>query len=138
MVLVDTSVWVDFLRGLDAPHVNALRNLLASDIGVGLAPPILQELLQGAATRERFAAWRRRFGQLPCHAPADSRACAIDAAELFLRCRMNGKTPRSSNDCLIAQIAIEHGLALMHNDRDFDAIASVDTRLRIHAYAGKP
>ena len=54
MYLVDTSVWVDFLRGAETPQVGILRDLLAGDDIVGVAPIILQEVLQGADTDERF------------------------------------------------------------------------------------
>ena len=135
MVLVDTSVWVDFLRGRDAPHVAALCGLLARGDGAGVAPPILQEILQGAENTDRFEAWQKRFTRLPCCSPADFAISAVQAARLFLRCRLRGVTPRSSNDCLIACIAIEHDVPLLHNDHDFVAIASVEPRLRLYGAA---
>ncbi len=97
-----------------------------------IAPPILQEILQGASTRESFAALRARFMAIRCVAPADDIAAAVESARLFLDCRLRGVTPRSSDDCLIACIAIEYGLTLLHHDRDFDAIASVEPRLRLY------
>jgi hypothetical protein len=135
-VLVDTSVWVDFLRGRSAAHVDALRALLGSEESVLTAPPILQEILQGATTRDRQKALRREFQSIACVSPADPVASSVEAARLFLECRINGQTPRSSNDCLIAGIAMEHGLALLHHDRDFEAIARVAPRLRMYRYAG--
>jgi predicted nucleic acid-binding protein len=55
------------------------------------------------------------------------------SARLFLACRSAGRTPRSSNDCLIARIAIEHELVLLHSDRDFEAIAHVEPKLKVYA-----
>lgn len=135
-VLVDTSVWIDHLRGNHAAHVAALRALLARPRAVATAPPILQEILQGATTPESFAALRARFMAIRCVAPADDVGAAIESAQLFLECRMRGRTPRSSNDCLIACIAIENGLTLLANDRDFDAIAAVEPRLRLYRHRG--
>ena len=132
MVLVDTSVWVDFLRGRPAPQVGTLRELLAQDEVVGTAPIILQEVLQGADSEERFEKWRRYFAELWCYVPADPVQTHVAAARLYQNCRRAGKTPRSSNDCLVAQIAIENALSLLHNDRDFDAIASAIPDLKVY------
>lgn len=132
MVLVDTSVWVDFLRGAPAPQVRALAELLAGEAVVGTAPIILQEVLQGADSDARFEKWRRYFDDLWCYVPAHTVQTHVAAARLYQACRRAGKTPRSSNDCLIAQIALENGLALLHNDRDFEAIASAVPELRLY------
>jgi len=132
MVLVDTSVWVNYLRGDATPQVRALKILLSGEEIVGTAPIILQEILQGADSVERFETWRKYFSELFCYLPRDPVESHIAAARLYQDCRKAGKTPRSSNDCLIAQIAIENGLTLLHNDRDFNAIASVVGQLRLY------
>lgn len=132
MVLVDTSVWVDFLRGAEAPHVEALTELLQGEDIVGTAPIVLQEVLQGADSDERFEKWRRYFGDLWCYVPLDPVQTQVAAARLYQTCRRAGKTPRSSNDCLVARIAIERELFLLHNDRDFEAIAGAAPELRFY------
>lgn len=132
MILVDTSVWVDYLRGHATPQVRALKDLLSGEEIVGTAPIILQEILQGADSTERFETWRKYFSDLFCYVPRDPLETHVAAARHYQDCRKAGKTPRSSNDCLIAQIAIEHGLTLLHNDRDFNAIASVVRQLRLY------
>lgn len=133
MYLVDTSVWVDYLRGRTTPQVAALRELLSGEEIVGTAPIILQEILQGADSAERFETWRKRFAELFCYVPRDPVQSHVAAARLYQDCRKAGKTPRSSNDCLVAQIAIENNLVLLHNDRDFDAIADVVRQLRLYS-----
>ncbi len=133
-VLVDTSVWIDFLRDRRAVHVELLAHLLESE-RVCLAPPVLQEILQGARTVEHQTALRRQFAQLPVFGFDDAVGGAVAAARLYLDCRLAGKTPRSSNDCVIACIALENNLELFHNDRDFDTIAMVEPNLRIRAAA---
>jgi predicted nucleic acid-binding protein len=135
MVLVDTSVWIDFLRGASTPQVGALDELLEGDELVGTAPIILQEVLQGADSAGRFEQWRREFAGLMCYLPLDSIDSHIEAARMYVTCRRAGKTPRSSNDCLIARIAIEHDLVLLEDDRDFEAIASVEKRLKLFKVA---
>jgi predicted nucleic acid-binding protein len=131
MVLVDTSVWVDYLRGDASPQVRALKELLAGEDIVATAPIILQEILQGADSVERFETWRKYFSGLFCYVPRDPVESHIAAARIYQECRKAGKTPRSSNDCLIAQIAIENGLMLLHDDRDFNAIADTVGQLTL-------
>lgn len=132
MILVDTSVWVDYLRGRATPQVRSLKNLLSGDEIVGIAPIILQEILQGADSAERFDTWRRYFTDLFCYVPRDPVESHIAAARLYQQCRKAGKTPRSSSDCLIAQIAIENGIFLLHNDRDFNTIANTIPQLQLY------
>ena len=131
MVLVDTSVWIDFLRGAPTAQVETLEGLLEGEDLVGTAPIILQEVLQGADSPARFEQWRREFSGLMCYLPLDPIDTHVEAARLYASCRRAGKTPRSSNDCLIARIALEHDLVLLEDDRDFEAIASVEKGLRL-------
>ena len=131
MVLVDTSVWIDFLRGSSTRQVAILEALLEGDDLVGTAPIILQEVLQGADSPARFAQWRREFSGLMCYLPLDPIDSHVEAARMYAACRRAGSTPRSSNDCLIARIAIEHGLTLLEDNRDLKAIAAVDGRLKL-------
>jgi len=133
MYLVDTSVWVDYLRGTATPQAGALRELLKGDEVVGVAPIILQEVLQGADSDERFEKWRKYFTGLCCYTARDPVASHVEAARMYQSCRRAGRTPRSSNDCLIARIAVEHALLLLHDDRDFQAIAAVTPKLRLLA-----
>lgn len=136
MFLVDTSVWVEYLRGNATPHVRVLRDLLSGEQIVGVAPIILQEVLQGADSTARFESWLKYFSGLFCYVPRDPVESYIAAARLYQVCRREGKTPRSSDDCLIAQIAIESGLILLHSDRDFDVIARTNGELRLYAVTG--
>lgn len=131
MYLVDTSVWVDYLRGSATPQAGILKELLAGEEIVGVAPIILQEILQGADSPERLEKWRKYFSELVCYVPRDPVESHVAAARLYQACRHAGKTPRSSNDCLIVQIAIEYELSLLHNDRAFEAIASVVRELKL-------
>jgi len=133
MYLVDTSVWVDYLRGKATPQVRMLKVLLSGEEIVGTAPIILQEILQGADSADRLEKWSRYFSELVCYVPRDPVESHVAAARIYQACRQAGKTPRSSNDCLIVQVAIEHELALLHCDRDFDVIASVVKDLKLVA-----
>ncbi len=135
MVLVDTSVWIDFLRGTPTREVATLESLLEGEELVGTTPIVLQEVLQGASTPERFEEWRREFTGLMCYLPLDPIDTHVEAARLYAACRREGKTPRSSNNCLIARIAVEHDVMLLESDRDFHAIAAVESRLKLFSGA---
>ena len=136
MVLVDTSVWIDFLRGSSTAQVETLEELLEGEDLVGTAPIILQEVLQGADSAGRLEHWRREFAGLMCYLPLDPIDTHVEAARMYVACRRAGKTPRSSNDCLIARIAIEHDLVLLEDDRDFESIASVEGSLKLFSGRG--
>ena len=92
-----------------------------------IAPVILQELLQGARSAEQLSLLRSRFSSLPMLSP--SIETYAEAGALYARCRWAGITPRSPHDCLIAQLAIEHGVSLLHDDRDFERIRDAEPAL---------
>lgn len=128
MVLVDTSVLINFLRGKETPSVIRLSGLV--DLGFCITPVVLHEVLQGSRNQSDFKTLKSYLEtQLFCY-PLHSIATYEKAALLFVEARQKGLTIRSSVDCLIAQIAIENNIPLLHDDKDFDAIASI-SELRI-------
>jgi len=130
-MLVDSSVWIAYLRGDKLVEVDILGDALEQGQPVWIAPPILQEVLQGADSPDRFTRWDRVLGELPMIIAPDAREAARDAAHLYARCRWAGVTPRSANDCLIAIHAILGGIPLLHRDRDFELIAGIERNLRL-------
>ena len=131
MVLVDSSVWIDLLRQRRSAQTVVLRNLIAAD-AAALSPLVYQEILQGARSDAQFSELRRYFSTLPLLVNANSIRAHDAAAELYARCRWAGVTPRNGFDCLVAVTAIEHDVDLLADDRDFDAIARVEPRLRLY------
>lgn len=130
MILVDTSVWVDFIRGRLTDAVARLRVALDRGMATGITSLIYQEILQGADSEKAFRDYCAFFsGQRFLH-PRDPVASHEKAARLYFDCRRRGLTVRSSSDCLIAQVAIEHGAALLHDDRDFLHIAKIARGLK--------
>jgi len=128
VTLVDSTVWIDLLRAAGGRPVALLRELL--DKGeAAVAPVIVQEILQGAASPESLERLREHFLALPMLIPASLAATYAAAGALYARCRWQGITPRSPHDCLIAQLALEHGVALLHDDRGFEQIARVEPAL---------
>ena len=130
-MLVDSSVWVAYLRGDNLIEVALLTEALEQGAPVWIAPTILQEVLQGADAPERFTRWDRVLGELPMVTAPDAREAARSAAHLYARCRWAGVTPRSANDCLIATHAIFASMPLLHRDRDFELIAGVEPKLML-------
>lgn len=121
MIVVDSSVWIDFLHGRDVPHVRRLRGLLGSQ-QIIIGDLMLCEILQGLAT-ERAAqdveALLRRFEIVPMA----GEALAITAARNFRSLRRRGITIRKTIDMLIGTWCIEHRTPLLHNDSDFHAMS---------------
>src|ERR1700677_3126353 len=132
-MLVDSSVWIAYLRGDNLVEVALLTEALERGEPVWLAPTILQEVLQGADSLDRFTRWDRVLGELPMVIAPASREAARSAAHLYARCRWAGVTPRSANDCLIATHAIYASMPLLRRDRYFDLIAGVEPTLMLVA-----
>jgi predicted nucleic acid-binding protein len=129
VILVDSAVWIDLLRGTDTPVTVRLRRLLLDGEAV-IAPVILQEVLQGATSPPHLVRLRKHFAALPMLLPRDGATTHAEAGALYARCRWAGLTPRSPHDCLIAQHAIENAVPLLHDDRDFVNIARIEPALR--------
>lgn len=131
MILVDTSVWIDWLRGRDTAAMAVLDRVLANGTPFGIAGVIYQEILQGADSPTSFQRLADYFGSQRFYEPKDPIETHAAAAALYMRCRHKGVTIRSTVDCLIAQIALEHELALLHSDRDFPRLRFVAPRLSL-------
>jgi predicted nucleic acid-binding protein len=121
--LIDTSVLVDFLSGRETNATSLFERMVAKQQTFYLTSIVVQEILQGARdTREWDTLDRYLRGQLLAN-PEGGVETAAAAARIFFDCRRRGWTVRSTVDCLIAQIALENDLTLLHSDRDFDVIA---------------
>jgi predicted nucleic acid-binding protein len=121
VILADTSAWVEFLRATASAANLRLRELLASD-ELATTDVVLMEVLAGARDdghRGRLRALLSRCEFVPTVGPRDYE----DAADLYRACRQAGHPVRALTDCVIASVAMRAGAALLHCDRDFDAIA---------------
>lgn len=123
MILVDTSVWIDYLRDKQGKAVEALSELIETNAELATTEPIIMELLAGADTPHREQALERLANGLPVLS-VESRLDYRQAAAIYVAVRKSGKTVRSLVDCLIASVAIRNGVSLLHKDADFDAIAA--------------
>lgn len=125
MVLVDTSVIIDYLRGSDNPPAAAFQKILDNDITFGINPFIYQEVLQGVKTEQQFTLVKEYLESQRWYFLKDWKESFAAAAGIYFACRRKGITIRSTIDCLIMQTAIENDLFLLHNDADFDAACMV-------------
>ena len=117
MVIVDTTVWVDYLRGTNTPEATWLDRELTRQ-RFGLMDLILCEVLQGIREDNLFIDTRDEL--MNFHIFESNRDIAIAAAVNHRTLRVSGHTVRKTVDCLIATFCIEAGHELLHRDRDFD------------------
>jgi predicted nucleic acid-binding protein len=123
MILVDTSVWVDFLQGLQTSEADRLSTAITKKEYICTCGMVLTELFQGIKEEKAVKKVRQAFTPV-LYLPMSRRAFER-AADLSRRTRKNGKTVRSTVDCMIASCAIEHRVPLLHRDKDFEIIAEV-------------
>jgi predicted nucleic acid-binding protein len=137
VILVDTSVWIDFFNGYESVEAAHLRICIADVRPLTIPGLVLTEILVGVrseAEADRVAGALSAFDPAPELDSTDYQK----AAELYRVCRRRGLTIRSTIDCLIAQLCLRHGYELLAKDRDFDSIAEVfplqrvPSALRVH------
>ena len=124
MILIDASAFIEFLNRTGSREDTLIEQLIRNGGDIAVADITLTEILQGIKTDREYRDVRASLMtfQLLSLNGAES---YIAAAELYRKCRKKGLTIRSSVDLLIAQIAFENRMALLHNDPDFDALAQV-------------
>lgn len=117
MILIDTTVWIDFFAGRQLPHVTALERLIKGREDICICGIILTEILQGIRAKSEFRKTKELFNTM-LFLPMPY-SVFLGAAEIYRTLRRKGITIRNSIDCLIASVAIENDIVLLHNDRDF-------------------
>jgi predicted nucleic acid-binding protein len=125
VIVVDSSVWIANLRGLQTPAVLKLR-ALATEIDAQLlvGDLILLEVLQGARDDAQAARLERDLRRYPL-VPMLNELIAVQAAQCYRRLRARGITVRKTIDMIIGTFCLVNGHALLHDDRDFDAMSEV-------------
>jgi predicted nucleic acid-binding protein len=125
MILVDTSVLIDFFKGSKNEAASRFKLILEQGLNFGITSHIFQEVLQGAKSEKEYNLLRRYLETQRFFQPKDPVDSFAEAARIFFQCRKRGLTIRSTIDCLIAQIALEYDLLLLHSDQDFHLMANV-------------
>lgn len=123
MILVDTTVWIDLFRNRETREVVTLTALLEEGEDICTCGVIVTEVLQGIRDDREHARTRRALEVL-ISLPM-THETFVRAAEIYRDLRKRGLTIRNSIDCMIAAVAIEHDVALLHNDKDYSTIATL-------------
>ena len=121
MILADSSAWIAFLRASGSPAHRRVHDLLGTG-DLASTDIVMLEVLAGTCTEGDAELVRRLLMEnevLPMLHPDDAEL----GASLYRSCRRKGITVRKLNDCLIAAVAIRTGVAVLHEDRDFEALA---------------
>lgn len=125
MTLVDSSVWIDYFRGMKNLHTERLDELLDQvEEEVGVADLVVFEVLRGFTAPK---AQRQAQGMLLSTTVVDIGGLdnALQAATLYRRLRETGRTVRSPIDVLLASYCITHGHTLLHRDADFESLKTL-------------
>lgn len=118
MVIIDTTIWIDYLRGIQNRETEYLDREVKRQ-RFGLTDLILCETLQGIKDQQSFESVLRKLYEFEIFETGGT-ALAIEAARNFRRLRQQGHTVRKTIDCLIATFCLLEGHSLLHRDRDFD------------------
>lgn len=125
MILVDTSVLIDFLKNKSNEGTDKFNTILELSIPFGITNHIYQELLQGTSSERDFNILQEYLDTFTFYYPKDNKQSFAEAAHIYFECRRKGITISSSVDCLISQIARENNLKLLHSDKDYVNIKKV-------------
>jgi len=117
LILVDSSVWIDYFRGTATPQTDLLDYLLARE-PLAIGDLMLTEVLQGFTSDADFRRAQRLLTRLDL-VEIGGRAVALQAARHFRTLRAHGVTVRKTIDCLIATRCLVSRLTLLHCDKDF-------------------
>jgi predicted nucleic acid-binding protein len=131
MILVDTSVFINYFKGVENESTLKLDNIISENITFGINNYIFQELLQGSSNEKEFNTLFQYLSVQTFYSLKGKQSYA-DAALLYFKCRKQGVTIRSTIDLLIAQTAIENDLFLLHYDNDFVNMSKIITNLKLY------
>ena len=123
MIVADTSVWIDDVKGIDASHTNILdHELIYNRVVTG--DIIIAEFLQGFRNDREYLIAKQIMDNLE-YRDFLGKEIAIQAANNYRKLRKQGITVRKTIDVIIATFCIENGFPLIHNDRDFDPMEEI-------------
>ena len=131
MVLVDTSVLINYFKGRETKGIKFLDNLIKSEEPFCINEFIYQEILQGSKDEKEFSTLKSYLKYIPLYSLKLDVQSFENAAQLNFRCRRKGITIRSTIDLLIAETAIENNIALLHDDEDYVNMSKVITELKL-------
>ncbi|MCD4790782.1 MAG: PIN domain nuclease [Bacteroidales bacterium] len=118
MILVDTSVWIDYFNGISNQKTNKLDLILGIDVVI-TGDIILTEILQGFRNDKDYKIAKKQLGSIYYYQFLN-KDISIKAAENFRFLRKKGITIRKTTDILIGTFCIEYNIPLLHDDKDFE------------------
>lgn len=118
MILVDSSVWIDYFNGVKTPEADLLDSMLGKELIV-MGDLILVEVLQGFQADKDFKTAKKELLDFPFMEMC-GKELALESAENYRTLRNRGATVRKTIDVLIGTFCIHHQISLLHNDRDFE------------------
>ncbi len=124
MILVDSSVWVEYDRATGSPQHLRLEELIETDGPVAVTEPVVMEVLAGARDERREAELRRLLGRFELLS-FDAVTDFDGAVTIYRRCRAAGVTPRGMLDCMIAAVAWRRNATLLAHDADMAHVARI-------------
>jgi predicted nucleic acid-binding protein len=122
VILVDSSVWIDYFNGISTWQTDSLDTYL-SKVPVIIGDLILTEILQGFRSNRDYETAKDFLSALPFR-QIGGYNIAVQSAQNYRRLRQVGVTVRKTIDIIIGTFCIIEGLALLHDDRDFDPMVS--------------
>ena len=122
MILIDTSIWIDFLIDRNSSSAKTIESIIESREDICICGVVLTEILQGIRKEKEYIKTKSTLSKL-IFLPM-TQETFLSAAHIYRTCRSRGITIRNSVDCMIAATCIQYDAMLFHNDKDFDLIAS--------------
>ncbi len=122
-VVIDTSVWIDFLNGIENRQTITMTKILGGETEVFITPQIIQEILQGITGDKEHDTLKEKLLSLNVLS-IDPLESAIGASSLYRSLRKKGTTIRRTNDVLIAYYCMYFNIPILHKDRDFEKISN--------------
>ena len=122
MIVVDTSVWIDFFDYPESRHAKILKQLIDLDADIAIVNISLTEILRGIKEDKIFLNIQESLNHFPV-VGAHGNETFVLAAQICRRCARHGKVISKTIDAYIAAVTMEHKAELFHKDKDFDVIA---------------
>ena len=122
MILVDTSILIDYFRGFENKAILSFNTILERSLPFGINHHIYLEVLQGSRTDKDYKRLKKYLDTQVFYELKNGKDSFAEAAQMYLKLRKNGVTV-STIDCIIARVALENDLFLLHNDKDFTRIS---------------
>jgi predicted nucleic acid-binding protein len=132
VIIVDTSILIGYFKGNEGPPYDKMDYIIDNDIPYGIDSHIYLELLQGAKDKSEYAILKEYLNTLPFYELKRGKQSYENAALMYIKCREKGITIRSTIDLIIAEIAVENNLHILHDDDDFTNMAKIINEIKIY------